>query len=672
MAIYYVSANSGNDSSTGSQSSPFKTLDRAAYQVKAGDTVLVMNGTYKASSPGNNVLTISKSGTPGNPITFKAAPGHKPVIRATGWKGINVYDAGYVNIEGFEIIGNRNETTYEEAWADRNNPNNPKLSNHGIEIFKAHHINIRNNHIHDMNGNGIGAVRSDYVTIENNIVHHNAFYSSWGNSGITTYQPWNYDNNTSSPKIIIRGNTIYANENKIPFRWAGKITDGNGIILDDHRGTQGGSINGAYRGQTLIEDNVVYENGGRGIHSFYSDNAVMRDNTIVNNLQTKFLQDGYNGNLNLQQANNVKASRNIVSVTNGTKGISVHDANGSSTSGNFLGDPKFVNPANDDYRLKQGSPAAGYGADFGGASPNPSPAPTENPADIPLRINAGGDSFTDLAGNVWQADKYATNGEVHSTDKAIADTGNDGLYQTERWGQDLSYAIPVKNGTYDIKLHHAEIFFGEGTGQRVFDTKVEGKLISDDLDLGQTGSHTAYVQTIKGVEVKDGKLNIDLSATANNAQLAGIEVLKASGSDSLAPIVVEAESMKTKTYRVHTTLAASGRKVLGLRGGEKGETGMASFDFTGKSGKYDVVVGYFDETDGVGQMKVQHEQKVLDVWELDSQLGSAVPDAKSKASRMVARGLSIEQGDTFTLTGMESGGEFARIDYIAFKETMAS
>jgi hypothetical protein len=327
-------------------------------------------------------------------------------------------------------------------------------------------------------------------------------------------------------------------------------------------------------------------------------------------------------------------------------------------------------------------------SDVASTSPGPRPKPDPNPSPIPggetgleeIRINAGGEQVTDSQGRVWKADTFFTGtSEAHSTTKAIAGTTEDKLYQTERWGQDLSYAIPIKNGTYDVKLHHAEIFFGKGPGQRVFDTKVEGKLVADDLDLGKTGSHTAYVQTIKGVEVKDGKLNIDLSATANNAQLAGIEVVKAGSSPMPqpsptpkptpgfpSPIVVEAESMKANTYRVRSNPFASGKSTLSLKGGEKGETGMASFDFAGRSGKYDVVVGYFDENDGVGQMKVQHEQTVLDTWNLEQQLGSGAPDAKSLTSRMVARGLFIEQGDTFTLTGKEADGEFARIDSVQF------
>jgi hypothetical protein len=131
-------------------------------------------------------------------------------------------------------------------------------------------------------------------------------------------------------------------------------------------------------------------------------------------------------------------------------------------------------------------------------------------------------------------------------------------------------------------------------------------------------------------------------------------------------IRIEAESMDLKNFRIGANDSASGGKLLTLKHGADRETGTASFDFAGISGKYNVVVGYYDETDGAGQMKIQHEQTVLDAWSLDRQLGSAAPDAKSLTSRMVAQGLTLETGDTFALTGTEVGGEYGRIDYVKF------
>ncbi|MEM8810344.1 MAG: hypothetical protein AAGF01_30380, partial [Cyanobacteria bacterium P01_G01_bin.38] len=64
------------------------------------------------------------------------------------------------------------------------------------------------------------------------------------------------------------------------------------------------------------------------------------------------------------------------------------------------------------------------------------------------------------------------------------------------------------------------------------------------------------------------------------------------------------------------------------------------------------------------------DQKVLDDWALNKQLGSNLAAAATKTSRQVASGLQIDAGDVFTLEGVEQGitpkAEHARVDYIEF------
>jgi Malectin domain len=78
----------------------------------------------------------------------------------------------------------------------------------------------------------------------------------------------------------------------------------------------------------------------------------------------------------------------------------------------------------------------------------------------PILINSGSStSYTDTRGRVWSADAYFTGGLVFSREStwAIADTLDDAVYQSERYGA-FSYAIPVPAGkNYDVVLHFAEI-----------------------------------------------------------------------------------------------------------------------------------------------------------------------------------------------------------------------
>src|SRR3990167_6681558 len=60
---YYV-ATTGSDSNSGTSAAPFKTIQKAANTVVAGDTVKIKTGTYVEK------VTVSKSGTSGNPISF--------------------------------------------------------------------------------------------------------------------------------------------------------------------------------------------------------------------------------------------------------------------------------------------------------------------------------------------------------------------------------------------------------------------------------------------------------------------------------------------------------------------------------------------------------------------------------------------------------------------------
>lgn len=81
-ASYFVSPQ-GDDNAAGGNAAPFRTLQKAATIAQPGDTVLVRAGTYRET------VTPPRSGLPGAPIVFAAAPGEKVVISGaepvTGW-----------------------------------------------------------------------------------------------------------------------------------------------------------------------------------------------------------------------------------------------------------------------------------------------------------------------------------------------------------------------------------------------------------------------------------------------------------------------------------------------------------------------------------------------------------------------------------------------------------
>ena len=61
----------GDDANAGTESQPWKTLQKAADTLVAGDTVRIKAGTY------HERVIPKNSGSPGKPITYAAFPGMK-------------------------------------------------------------------------------------------------------------------------------------------------------------------------------------------------------------------------------------------------------------------------------------------------------------------------------------------------------------------------------------------------------------------------------------------------------------------------------------------------------------------------------------------------------------------------------------------------------------------
>ncbi len=294
---YYVSGN-GNDNNSGlSTSSAFRTIQKAADLTNPGDTVLIMNGVYKNVAKALSVVNIKRSGTANAWIRYKAYPGHFPKIQHNTWNGILISsEASYIEINGLEVIGNNANITLDYAMSQKTNKLNPLTNGNCISVDgrtsgHVHHIRILNNKVHDCGGAGISAIQSDYVTVDNNVVFNNAWYGVYGASGISMLNNWNSDKNQGY-KMFVTNNKTYNNRMYIPWIAVGKITDGNGIIIDTTRNDQNNSKLGAYQGRTLVKNNLTFNNGGSGIHTFLSDHVDIVNNTAVLNNQSPEIKDG--------------------------------------------------------------------------------------------------------------------------------------------------------------------------------------------------------------------------------------------------------------------------------------------------------------------------------------------------------------------------------------------
>ncbi|NEO99351.1 MAG: hypothetical protein F6K58_11850 [Symploca sp. SIO2E9] len=132
-------------------------------------------------------------------------------------------------------------------------------------------------------------------------------------------------------------------------------------------------------------------------------------------------------------------------------------------------------------------------------------------------------------------------------------------------------------------------------------------------------------------------------------------------------ILIEAEEMNLTNYLVESGAnIASGNEFIGLlnAGSLQGE---ATTQFTGATGIYNVVVGYFDENDGESSLSLSFGENNYS-WSLDQNLGESGVSSNNLVQRTIATGLQVNSGETITLTGIVNHNEFARVDYIKFIE----
>ena len=158
-----------------------------------------------------------------------------------------------------------------------------------------------------------------------------------------------------------------------------------------------------------------------------------------------------------------------------------------------------------------------------------------------IRVNVGGNRYTDGVGNVWSGDRDFNTGKVSTRKMSIAGTTDDPLYHSQRYdagaAPELVYSFSVPNGDYAVNLHFAETYSGAyGNGLRVFDVAIEGARVLDNVDIFSQagGKQRALVRNVPSVKVTDGQMNIKFIHGVENPKLAAIEIV-ALGQSSAGP-----------------------------------------------------------------------------------------------------------------------------------------
>lgn len=164
-----------------------------------------------------------------------------------------------------------------------------------------------------------------------------------------------------------------------------------------------------------------------------------------------------------------------------------------------------------------------------------------------IRINVGGNEFTDTHGQTWMADHIYKSGSygylgissTFETQETIKGTSFPDIYQSERYKL-FGYRIDVPNGHYDIILHFAEIYH-QKEGRRLMDVKIEGKTVEKSLDIfAKVGNNKAlslrYNTKEFNIPILDGRIDIDLVSKRDDTKLSGIEIIPLSEQPALVKI----------------------------------------------------------------------------------------------------------------------------------------
>jgi hypothetical protein len=155
----------------------------------------------------------------------------------------------------------------------------------------------------------------------------------------------------------------------------------------------------------------------------------------------------------------------------------------------------------------------------------PTPAVTQAPVTSSTLRQTAGNYYTDASGNAWSSLTNSV-GTVNSFTASgqVANTSDQPLYLSEKYGKTFGYSFQVPNNTYTVKLKFAEIYWSQA-GQRVFNVAINGSTVLNKFDiLSETSRFTALDKSFV-TNVTNGKISIDFSTVTDNAKISSIEIV---------------------------------------------------------------------------------------------------------------------------------------------------
>ena len=297
-ATYYL-APSGSDSNSGtSATSPWKTFGKvfnSSKILKAGDTLILLDGTYddsKSGYPNISCTSNANNGTVSAPITIKARNERRAWIKGKGLNNdvFKIANCSYWVIEGLHV-----------SDVDRNNGN--VSSRHGLFVRNSNHITIRrvlaerNNRYYNSHPIMLYAVHNSLIEdVEIYYFHRHGLSFGGGGTGNTIRR-------------------VYAHSRNYADIAGGYPSSG----IDGAKGDTGITI---YPGSNHVIENVIMENVANAVTLGHAINTTENNRCfgcIALNTRYGFVTDG-GGSTSSTRPRNISL-QNSVAINSSVYGV---------------------------------------------------------------------------------------------------------------------------------------------------------------------------------------------------------------------------------------------------------------------------------------------------------------------------------------------------------------
>lgn len=147
-----------------------------------------------------------------------------------------------------------------------------------------------------------------------------------------------------------------------------------------------------------------------------------------------------------------------------------------------------------------------------------------------IAINPGGSGTGSWVTDTDYSGGYATAVSNTIGTSGVSNPAPQAVYQSQRTGATITYAVPslTANSAYTLRLHFVESWFNS-SGKRQFNVTINGAQVLSNFDIfaAAGGKNVAVVKQFTANADSSGAIKIVLTATVNNASIAGIEVIGA-------------------------------------------------------------------------------------------------------------------------------------------------